>query len=356
MNMTARHSLCYSLLLVSISVTLSCGGGSISKVPPPLQTDVYVAGYEFNDSSSGFAKYWKNGTAVTLGAGTAGYATSIAVSGSDVYVAGIQGGSTTDVATYWKNGVPVSLTDGVNRGFAHSIFVDGNDVYVAGAEIISINGSFGLVAKYWKNGVPVALTDGKDPAEAMSILVSGTDVYVAGYENKTTQVSPNLFVTEAVAKYWKNGVATDLSDGLSFAMANSIVLSGNDVYVAGQKCQTVNSSCDVATYWKNGTPVPLTTQTPSYASSIVVSGSSVYVAGNTAGAPSFGDLWKDGGFTQLTPVTTPSYANQIAVVGSDVYIAGAKNSTAGYWKNGSFVPVTDGTHNAYGYAMAVVQH
>jgi len=356
--MTARHSLCYSLLLASISVTLSCGGGggSSSKVLPPLQTDVYVAGFEENDSNGLFAKYWKNGVPVPLGAGTFGYATSIAVSGSDVYVAGIQGGSATDVATFWKNGVPVSLTDGINRGFAHAIVVDGNDVYVAGAEMITVNGLFGSVAKYWKNGIPVALTDGKNPAEAMSILVSGSDVYVAGYENRTTQVSPSQFVTEAVAKYWKNGVATDLSDGLSFAMANSIVLSGNDVYVAGQRCQTVSSSCDVATYWKNGNPVPLTTQTPSYASSIVVSGSSVYVAGNTLSAPSFADVWKDGGFTQLTPEATPSYANQIAVAGSDVYVAGAKNSVAGYWKNDSFVPVTDGTHNAYGYAMTVVQH
>src|SRR6187402_2874371 len=49
----------------------------------------------------------------------------------DVYVAGGDGVG----ATYWKNGQAVSLTDGT----AYSIAVVGSDVYVAGSEY---NGSF----------------------------------------------------------------------------------------------------------------------------------------------------------------------------------------------------------------------
>ena len=41
------------------------------------------------------------------------------------------------------------------------------------------------------------------------------DVYVAGYEN-------NGFVP--VAKYWKNGQVTELTDGTNEARANSIVV------------------------------------------------------------------------------------------------------------------------------------
>ena len=66
----------------------------------------------------------------------------------DVYVAGGDG----VVAKYWKNGQAVSLTDGI----ASSIAVVGSDVYVAGSEY---NGSF-WVAKYWKNGQETRLTDG----------------------------------------------------------------------------------------------------------------------------------------------------------------------------------------------------
>ncbi len=79
-------------------------------------TDVYVAGYEGN-----FAKYWKNGIGVSLSDGT--MATAIAISGADVYVAGWEDQPYT--AKYWKNGIAVSLKnkDGSEGYFANSIFV-----------------------------------------------------------------------------------------------------------------------------------------------------------------------------------------------------------------------------------------
>lgn len=100
------------------------------------------------------------------------------------------------------------------------------------------------------------------------------------------------------------------------------------------------------------------------ASSIVASKTDVYVAGNhfTGGDDSSCDLWKDGTLTQLS-IGRFTAANQIVISGSDLYIAGAENGNvgnssqvAGYWKNGDFVSLTDGTHYASGSAMAVVQH
>jgi hypothetical protein len=352
--MAARRFLCYSLLLVSASIGLSCGGSSNSKVRQP--PDIYIAGFEVNDSNLEIAKYWKNGTPVILGAGTYGSdAESIFVSGSDIYVAGREGSQNGDVAKYWKNGVGVALTSGAQGSvaFATSVFIDGKDVYVAGFD----QG----VAMYWKNGVPVALSDGTSHAEAWSIVVSGTDVYAAGWEYKTTLIGPSQTYTAPVAEYWKNGVPTELSDPLAFGTAHSIFLSGNDIYVAGNTCQQNEPpGCDLVTYWKNGAPVVLPGQRPSAAASIFVSGAHVYVAGNEliGGGAAIADLWKDGTITQLS--SGSSAANQIVVSGSDIYIAGANVSNgspmAGYWKTGIFVPFTDGTHFATGLAMTVVQH
>ena len=48
-------------------------------------------------------------------------------------------------------------------------------VYTAGVQYIGRD-----VATVWKDSVPTALTDGTFNASANSVFVSGTDVYVAG--------------------------------------------------------------------------------------------------------------------------------------------------------------------------------
>jgi hypothetical protein len=352
---TAPRCLALVLSASIASLTSGCGSGSASKVPPPPQPpDVYVAGYETNSSNLEIAKYWKNRTPVVLGAGTySSLATSVAVSGANVYVAGREGSATHDFAKYWLNGEAVPLSDGTGDGYASSIFVDGSDVYVAGTNSLESG-----IATYWKNGVAVSLTDGTNPAFAWSIFVSGSDVYVAGYEYQTTQTGPNQYVVNPVAKYWLNGVPTDLNNGLALGIAYGIFVSGTDVYVAGDLCQTISAGCDTAPYWLNGTAVALTTQTQTAADSIVASGSDVYVVGNDGHTGvDFADLWQNGNLTQLS--TSPSATNQVVVSGSDVYVAGAgtnqaNQEVAGYWLNGNFVALTDGTNFATGFGIAVV--
>ena len=109
------------------------------------------------------------------------------------------------------------------------------------------------IAKYWKNGNLVNLTDGSTAAEANSIAVSGTDVYVAGtqWDGNSIQYNNGInYTRNPIAKYWKNGIPVNLTDGSKWAEARSIVISGNDVYVAGFEDA-------VAKYWKNGNPVIL---------------------------------------------------------------------------------------------------
>lgn len=86
--------------------------------------DVYVAGYEITAGVK-TPVYWKNGVITRLSqAGESGQASSIAVSGQDIYVTGSQENSATSTgpATVWKNGTPTNLA-GAGDARANRIFV-----------------------------------------------------------------------------------------------------------------------------------------------------------------------------------------------------------------------------------------
>jgi hypothetical protein len=69
---------------------------------------------------------------------------------------------------YWKNGVETVLHSSAANAFASSIYVSGDDVYVAGYAYNTGQPSY---AVYWKNGVEVKLTDGSNQTVATSIFV-----------------------------------------------------------------------------------------------------------------------------------------------------------------------------------------
>ncbi len=205
------------------------------------------------------------------------------------------------------------------------------DIYLSGYDFYP-NGIY-AVATYWKNGVAVHLTDGSTWSEARSIVVSGNDVYVAGRYGDS-------------AVYWKNVVPTVLS-GIRPNQydANSIAVSGSDVYVAGTETGVFNQFPlpnyinSVALYWKNGVPVYLSSDTIGSASlSIAVSGNDVYTAGYSWNPHGLDDnnvpmqewehyeeatYWKNGTAVFLTDgATQQARCSAIKVSGSDVYVAG----------------------------------
>lgn len=178
-----------------------------------------------------------------------------------------------------------------------------------------------------------------------------SDVYAVGYTEKN-----NI----AYATYWKNGVATRLSNVFSYAY--SVVTSGNDVYIAGMvRASNYNY---IAVYWKDGIMHKLTDSTfSSDANSIAVKDGDIYVSG-TIEQPNFFErsaiYWKNGIATRLSGVEYASSANCIALEGNDVYIAGYMYPTATsyspfpvYWKNNVEIrldvgldPFTQGIANA----------
>ena len=333
----------FLLLIILLASSYSCKKGVNNVVSQNTGPDVYVSGRD-----DGGALYWKNGIRVYLPRGST--ASSIYVSGNDVYVAGIVISGVLDTfsigsytyAAYWKNDSLVTLTDGSTAAWTNSIFVSGtqneagtqNDVYVAGFEIRNRN-----IPEYWKNGNLVILSDKTLPGSTTGIYVSGNDVYVAG--------------DEQMAEYWKNGSRLVLNTSLH-SSAWSIFVSVNDVYLAGS---VFNGTNYIAEYWKNGSPVILSQNANNAeATSIFVSGTDFYVAGNeNDGNQNIAKYWKNGSPVNLTDGTKEAHATSVFVFGNDVYVAGSENdgpnvTLAKYWKNGSpvILPTSGKTGGASG--------
>lgn len=219
------------------------------------------------------------------------------------------------------------------------------DIYVAGYETISDK----VVAKYWKNGIGTALSDGVNYAKATSIFVDRNDVYVSGYE---------YIGTNTVAKYWKNGMPFNLTNGAALATASSIFVSNGDVYVSGQE---QSGDKFIAKYWKNGIPHNLSDGTKSsYTEDIFVSGSDVYICGiqySDVNSNKTAIYWKNGTASNLTNEGYNCSAHSILLIENDLYVVGSEGNDVKYWKNGTAVivaPLPSGSSYQQGHGIAVV--
>jgi hypothetical protein len=164
-----------------------------------------------------FSSYMNN-IALTTSAIINSSASAIAVSGNNVYTAGGVGmankddneGNIDNYPAYWVNSTPYMLGEQTVAnniqtfplGSASSICVSGSDVYVGGTVYQSTN----YAACYWKNnGATVFMSRQGDYTEGNALTVSGSDVYMAGTDFKD---SPQ---ETYVACYWKNGSETTLA-------------------------------------------------------------------------------------------------------------------------------------------------
>ncbi len=175
-------------------------------------TDSYAIG-----TSGAVACFWKHDKITLLTASTSpSFANAIAVSDSNVYIAGTAGPAASSTPLYWKNGTAYPLAPPADSTQVSGIAVNGSDVYVSGTVLASASGQT-TVAVYWKNGVETKLTCGSASTAAHAIAVNGPDVYVVGTANDGTGTVPII---------WKNGVATKLADN---GEATCLVLVPNNL-------------------------------------------------------------------------------------------------------------------------------
>ena len=347
-------------------------------------TTVYISGYAISTASTpsnsvNVAEVWRlnsgspTATATALstpGGMTSSQANALAISGSDVYVAGTASNSTNQTAVYWlNNGAATTLPSSMTFSTANAIAVSGGNVYVAGYEENSAgNGT----AVLWVNGTATTLSppSGMAYSYAAAITVVGSDVYVTGIASNTD--------SDEVAVLWVNGAATllPMPSGLTGDYyANGIAVSGGNVYVSGYTDS--NADTDTAISWVNNgaattLPIPAGILYGEYsAAGIAVSGGDVYVAGGGSTSVGSGSAayWENG-----TPITLPlpsnmtsspatSWAVGIATSGSDLYTVGSLvdstisvGQTAAYWVNGgeaTLLPMPSGTHESWASAIAV---
>jgi len=126
-----------------------------------------------------------------------------------------------------------------NASTIGAMLLDKNDWYVAGVRVTNINNQGHLTAGYWKNGVFVGAEpiNTPDPIIIRGMAINQNGVYVVGIMANQGQLPA----------YWHDGKITYLPipQGTYRGAARSIVLNGNDVYIAGD---ANGRPC----YWKNG--------------------------------------------------------------------------------------------------------
>ena len=369
------------ILVLSVLLFSDCKKNNDKPGPQPGggSSNVYLAGNDFTGDGSSPC-LWKNDTKTILPNSNGGSAYSIAVDGSNVYVAGrhwVNNAQTRYTPCYWLNGnrTDLPLMDIRGDGIAKSIVSFNATLYAAGVcsdslEFFSNSGWRNLPC-YWKNGqlIKLELLDGFGNGSASSITlvaapnriityVVGTSYAPSGFDEPCYwKIDPNVITTPGA-----NIEATALADkGFGGSALNASPGNANqilaDPYIAGfvNNADDVNDPC----YWHNGTRTDLSKLNANghgAATAIDYSGNDVYVAGYTGNnsGTRVPCMWKNGTRTDLTlPAGANSgEATSLRIDGADVFVGGTVSGSNGefpcYWKNGTIVK-----YNSQGTASSI---
>lgn len=154
-------------------------------------SEMYVGGQIWDLNGNDTAVVWKNG--VQNWYGTPGGIYALGLTPTDTIIVGNFG----NMPTYWTHANFLQLA---SSGFGTSIAISGSDVYIGG-DTLNIAGSDQAV--YWKNNIMVPLKSQYGFSSVLGMAVAGTDIYAAGEVNDNIKYIP---------VFWKNGTIYNLAD------------------------------------------------------------------------------------------------------------------------------------------------
>ncbi len=206
-----------------------------------VDDDLYIIG---SDRDNYKVLYWKNGQ-IQETINELKEVSDIYQLQGNVYAVGeTQSGQ----PAYWRNGRTESLS--AIPGLATCVAVSGNDVYVAGVDDSNGNGFVkigkgyideGDIGKCWKNGQLLAnLKDIEYTIyKPLSMAVSGNDVYIVGYAHVGNDVAP--------PKLMKNGQIIKLPgiEGSSWSETNFVISSVGSEHATQKQNRVVSKNDNV---------------------------------------------------------------------------------------------------------------
>ncbi len=263
---------------------------------------------------------WNGTTWVSLG-GINGTVSALAISGNDLYVGGlfdrvglnIDGGIAATNLAKWNGSTWSAVGGGVN-GTVTSLAVSGTDLYVGGS--FSFAGDvFALRVAKWDGNSWSALGSGLNNT-VNALAVVGTDLYAGGSFTQSGSTS-----VLRIAK-WNGATWSAVGTGMSGAV-NAFAVSGTDLIAAG--AFTIPAS--YIAKWNGSTWSAFGSGLGTNANAVVVSGSDVYVGGSFITPATRIAKW-DGNAWSAVASGMNSTVNTLATFGSTVVAGGSFTSPA----------------------------
>jgi hypothetical protein len=306
-------------------------------------SDLYVAG-DFDSAGGSPANHiakWNGSAWSALGSGVSGQVNSgqvnaLAVSGSDLYVGGwftAAGGNPANHIAKWDGSAWSALGSGVSDehgyGSVAALAMSGSDLYVGGDFNTAGGNSANYIAK-WNGSAWSALGSGVDNGNyitsVLALAVSGSDLYVGGYFT-TAGGSP----ANHIAK-WNGSAWSALGSGLDRGV-HALAVSGSDLYVGGLFNTAGGIKANEIAKWNGSAWSALGSGIYWYVTTLAVSGSDLYVGGlfNTAGGnpANYIAKWNGSTWSAFGSGGLNGDIRALTVSGSDLYVGGNFTTTVG---------------------------
>jgi hypothetical protein len=317
-----------------------------------LGSDLYVAGPFITEAGGQQAiriARWNGSAWSSLGSGAGNGVNdgvfALAVSGSDLYVAGgftQAGGQPANRIARWNGMAWSSLGSGAGNGVNNDIYAiapSGNDLYIGGA-FNQAGGRPAKVVARWDGSAWSSLSSGTGNGVGNSVLalaVSGSNLYVGGFFTEVDGQPANRIAR------WDGSAWSSLGSGAGNGVngiINALAVSGSDLYVGGHFTEAGGQPANWIARWNGSTWSSLGRGAGNGVNdgvfALAVAGSDLYVGGfftEAGGQPANriarwnGSAWSSLGSGAGNGVNFYVYA--LAMSGSDLYVGGQFTQAGG---------------------------